>query len=178
MNLLPFYQKKRVKLLLFYQNIIFSGFLLIIFVLILTIILGGFSFFLDLNYQAVEKEIIVEQSRVVRTETVEGIEKKVKDLNKELSRFKNIQKEQSDIYQVLEKIYQEVLSNRVQVHSLEIDRETKKVLVVGFSLTREDLLEIKEILETSQEYKDIDFPLSNLVSPKDINFRFSFSYEY
>lgn len=174
MNLLPIEQIRRIRLLISYQSIIFSGFILILLILFLILFLGGFLIFLNSKYQAVEKEIIIEQSRVIQTETVRGIERKVNELNNQLSELRRAQVRQSNFYQILENIYQKILIG-IQVQSLDIDKNNR-ITVTGYAANRETLLNIKEILENSSEYKDIDFPLSNLVSPKDINFRFSFTY--
>lgn len=177
MNLLPIKQRKRARLAILYQNIISSGLILILLILVLIILLGGFLIFLNLKYQAIEKKIIIEQSRVIQTETVRGMERKVKELNKELVELKEIQNKQSNLYQILDNISQKLLLG-VVVHSLEIDKKTGKVTVTGYSAFRENLLAIKQALETSSEYKNIDFPISNLTNPKDIDFWFSFTYGY
>lgn len=177
MNLLPARQRKKVRLEIAYQNIVFSGLILILLVLILMIFLGGFLIFLNFKYHSIEKKITIEQSRIIQTETVRGMERKVEELNKELMELKKTQSKQGNLYQVLENISQKLLLE-VEVYSLEIDRETGKVTVTGHSATRENLLAIKGTLEISPEYKNIDFPLSNLTDPKDIDFRFSFTYQY
>lgn len=160
--------------MIFYQNIISVGLLLIVLILILILILGGFLIFLNLKYQNIEKKIVTEQSRVIQAETVRGMERKVKELNKELVALKEIQRKQSNLYQVLDNISNNLLKE-VEVRSLEIDRESGRITIAGHAETREDLLAIKQILETSLEYKDIDFPLTNLTNPKDIDFYFSFT---
>lgn len=177
MNLLPIRQRKKVKLEFIYQNIIFSGLILVLLILILTVFLGGFLIFLNFKYHSIEKKIIIEQSRIIQSETIKGMERKVKEINKELTELEQIQIKQSNLYQVLENITQDLLLE-VEVQSLEIDRETGKITVAGYSAFRENLLAIKETLESSPQYKNIDFPLSNLTNPKDIDFRFSFIYEY
>jgi hypothetical protein len=177
MNLLPRKQRKRVRLIIYFQNIVFSGFILILLFLIIIFCLGGFLIFLNFQYQAVEKEIEIEQSKIIQTETVRGIERKIRDINNEMFELKKIQTEQSNIYQALENIYQELFVG-VRVYALEIDTKTKKVVVTGYSATREKLLAIKQVLETSDRYRDVEFPLSNLVGPISIDFRFSFIYEY
>lgn len=174
MNLLPTKQRKKIGLKIIYQNIIFSGLILILLILILIVFLGGFLIFLNFKYHSIEKKITIEQSRVIQTETIKGMERKVKELNKELVELKETQAKRSNLYQVLENVSQKLLLE-VEVYSLEIDREAEKVTITGHSSTREKLLAIKETLETSPEYKNIDFPLSNLTNPKDIDFRFSFT---
>ena len=176
-NLLPLQQKKRLELKAFYQNIISSGFILFLLILFLIVFLAGFLIFLHFKYQAIENRIIVEQSKIIQTETVKGMEKKVRELNKELEELEKIQAERSNLYSILDNISQNLLIG-VRVYSLEINRNSGMITVTGFSPTRENLLTIKKILENSPNYKNIDFPLSNLANPKDINFKFSFNYEY
>jgi hypothetical protein len=175
MNLLPIEQRKRVRTILYYQNVIFGGLFLIILIMLLILFLGAFLISLNLTYQTLEKEIVFEQSKVVGEETVEGIEIKVKELNQDLIDLRNIQLNQAGVYKIIENLYKNLFSG-VQIHNLDIDGATKKVTVTGYSATRESLLVIKEALETSPEYRDVDFPLSNLVSAKEINFRFSFTF--
>jgi hypothetical protein len=174
MNLLPTEQRKRVRLLICYQNIIFSGLVLVLLVLVLILFLGAGLIFLNLEYQIIEDKIAIEQSRVIQTETVKGMERKVKELNKELAELRQTQDKQSNLYQILDNISQKLLQG-VEIYNLEINRESSRVMVSGFSPTRDKLLRIKQILETTSEYENIDFPLSNLTDPKDIKFYFSFT---
>lgn len=174
MNLLPTRQKKRVKLLILFQNTIFSGLVLILLILILIFVLGGALIFLNFKFSYIEKKIVDEQLRVIRTETVKGMERKVRELNKELIGLKEIQNKQSNLYQALDKISQD-LFKEVEINSLEIDRELNKITITGHSDTREKLLAIKQTLENSSNYKNIDFPLANLTEPEDIDFQFSFT---
>ena len=158
-----------------YQNIVFSGLILILLSLVLILLLGGLLIFLNFRFQAIEKEIITEQSRVIQTETIRSMERKIKELNKELKEVREAQIKESNIYSVLDDISQNVLFG-VEVYSLRIDRGTKRVNVSGYSSTRENLLIIKEILETLDNYRNINFPLANLTNPRDIDFSFSFEY--
>jgi len=174
-NLLPKRQRKRIKLLTSYQNIVFSGLILIILIIFLIIFLGGSLIFLNFKYQEIQKKISLEQSRIIYAETVEGMERKVKEINKELIDLRRVQNERSNLYQIIENISDDLLSD-VKVYNLDVNSETKKITISGYSASRENLLSIKNTLETLSKYQDIDFPLSNLVNSKDINFRFSFTY--
>ena len=108
-NLLPPEQRERIRLRISYQNIISSGFILFLLILLLIIVLAGFLTFLHFNYWATENKIAVEQSKVIQTETIKGIEKKIRDLNKELLELKGIQDKKSNIYQILDNISQNLL---------------------------------------------------------------------
>lgn len=176
MNLLPTRQRKRVRLLICYQNIVYSGLILILLILFLIFFLGGFLIFLNLKYQNIEKKIMVEQLRVIETRTIKGMERKVSELNEELNKLKQIQSKKTNIYQVLDEISRNLLIG-VEVFTLEINRESNKIFISGHSATRDNLLAIKRILESSPDYKNIDFPLSNLTESKDIDFQFSFIYK-
>lgn len=174
MNLLPIEQRKRVRMILYYQNVIFGGLFLIFLIMLLILFLGAFLISLNFTYQALEKEIILEQSKSIGEETVVGIENKVEELNQDLISLRDTQFNQSNVYEIIEDLCQNLFLG-IQIQSLDVNATAKKIIVIGYSPTRENLLAIKEILETSSKYKDVDFPLSNLVSAKDINFKFSFT---
>lgn len=176
LNLLPIKEKKKLKLEFVQCNIISSGLFLILLILVSILLLDGILIFLNQRLYAIGKEVITEQSKIIQTETIRGIEKKVKELNIQLVDLDKIQKSQSNFYQVLSDIIPGLLSG-VRVYTIELEKETKKIAITGYSPTRDNLLLIKKTLESSPKYKNIDFPISNLTNPKDINFRFSFSYE-
>ena len=174
-NLLPIEQKQKLKLYFIYGNIIGSGLFLLLLTLILIIFLALFLAFLDLRFYFIGKEIINEQNKIAQTETIKGIEKKVRTLNAEINNLDKLQQNQSKYYQIIFDISQNLLSG-VRVQTLEIEKDTGKITITGFSSTREALLAIKNTLGSSSKYKNIDFPLSNLTYPRDINFKFSFIY--
>ena len=176
MNLLPLGQKKRIGLQMLYKNIVSSGFILILLILILILFLGGFLVFLNFKYCIIEQKITFEQSRIIQTETVKGMERRVKELNKDLVKIKDTFNKSSNLYQILDTISRDLLIE-VRVDSIEIDGNSNKIIVSGYSPTRDKLLAIKNKLETSPKYKDIDFPISNLANPKDIDFYFNFVYK-
>jgi len=176
MNLLPKIQKKRLRLEIIYKNIIYSGFILILLILILIFFSAGLLVFLNFKYQAIEKGIVLEQSRIIETETVKGTERKIVELNKQLKELIEFERKQSNLYNTLNIIVKDVL-NDVEIYTLEIDKEINKVTVRGFASNRNTLTVIKEKLLSSAEYKGVDFPISNFTTPKDIDFSFNFIYE-
>lgn len=175
-NLIPQKQKDEIKLRIYYQNIISSGFILFLLILLLVVSLAGVLTFLHLKYRAIEGEISVEQSKIIQTESYKSMEKKINDLNKELSELKKIQDKKSNLYQIMNDISQNLLIG-VKIYNIDIDKITGKVTIIGFSATRESLLNIETILKNNPKYnKNIEFPLSNLANPSNIDFRFSFTY--
>lgn len=174
-NLLPPQQIKRIKTMAFYQNIISSGLILFLMFLFSVVALALFLTVLNFQYYIFEKSANEAQTKVVQTESIKTIQKRVKELNDDLSAIKKIQDTKSDIYGILNNINEE-LFKEVKIYSLEIDNNLKSVNVTGFSASRESLVKIRDFLENGSRYKNVDFPLSNLANPRNINFRFSFIY--
>lgn len=175
MNLLPPEQKKRIKLLILYQNIISSGLLLFLMFLLLTIFLGGTLTFLNSQYLAFEKDINDQQSRIIQTETLKTIQNRINELNEGLLAIRKIQDNKSDLYNVLDSINEEIFQG-VKIYSLQIENDSKLITVSGYASSRENLVAIRKILNNNPHYKEVEFPLSNLANPTNINFRFSFIY--
>jgi len=59
-----------------------------------------------------------------------------------------------------------------------IEKEFLKGEINGFAKTREKVLEIEKALKENSIFYDVEAPIENLLSPKDINFRFSFKIKY
>ena len=67
-------------------------------------------------------------------------------------------------------------------NKIYIDRDEKggktKISVFGFSDTRENLLLFQKKIQESQKIKNIYFAPESWINPKDINFSFTFNFEY
>ncbi len=62
----------------------------------------------------------------------------------------------------------EILPKEVYYFNLEIEKNNIKIK--GLALNRESLMEFKSLLEGNKNFKKIEMPISNLTSPKNINF--------
>ncbi len=173
-SLLPPQQIQKIKSLIIYQYAFFSVLIIFLMLLVVLIVLASFLLFLNLKYASLEKNIDLEQVKVVQTESIKTLQIKVKDLNESMAKIKKIQDKRTNLYGVLETITGELLSN-VKIYTLEIN-EKGLISVTGNASFREDLVAIRKILNTNPRYKEVDFPLSNLANPQNINFRFSFLY--
>lgn len=174
-NLLPPQQIKRIKLMIAYQNAISSALILFLMLLMVIVALASFLTLLSFKYSVFERNINEEQTKIIQTDSIKTVQKRVKELNEELLVIKKIQDTKSDLYGVLDKVNEELFSG-VKIYTLEIDKESKLIRVTGNSSLRENLVIIRNILKNDSHYKEVDFPLSNLANPRDINFRFSFTY--
>jgi len=176
-NLLPPKQIEKIRLTILYQNVLSSLLIVFLMILFLTIILALVLIFLNLNYLNIEKKINAQQIQTIETESINSMQTKVKDLNDNLLKIKTIQDKRSHLYDVLDKVNEELFKS-VKVYTLDISREkdVNLISVTGNAPLRENLVAIRNILNTDPHYKEVDFPLANLANPKNINFRFSFTY--
>ena len=158
-----------------YQNAISSGLILFLMFLLLIVFLASFLTLLNFKYFVFEKNINEEQTKIVQTESIKTMQKRVKELNEDLSKIKKIQDSKSDLYSILDKANEELFDG-VKIYSLEIDGKSKTISVTGNSPFRENLVIIRDIIKNNPHYQEVDFPLSNLANPRNINFRFSFIY--
>lgn len=142
------------------------------FVYLAIFIFAGFLFSCLFIIQFQQKFLSDERGRLMQNdiykrvqETQDKIEehyKKVVYLDKEL-------RQERSFSDYLNKINNS-LEGGIFLTELAIDEE--KIQIKGFSETRENLIKFKEKLEKVEEFKDIEFPISNFVSSRDINFDF------
>ena len=170
-NLLPLQEKKEI---LFRKKLKLA--LIFEIGLLLFLISGSFILFSVKAYLGgeidSEKITLAQRQKEVNQETVSGFEKDVEELNQKLKRIGSFYENQISLAKVLEQVY-ENLSPRAYLTSFSSSYGSK-INVAGFMPTKEELLVFKKNLEKIKEFKEIDFPLVNWVSPKDIDFYFSF----
>ena len=97
-------------------------------------------------------------------ETIETVD----NINKKLVEVAKIQTENINWLNLLE-----IISNNTEsdVKYNKITMDTKNGLTLsGISKTREGLIKIKNFLENAPYLSDVNFPISNLLEKKDINF--------
>lgn len=172
LNLLPPQGKKEAKLEMINQTIMSFGIIIFLFLLISALLVFVSQVFLNMNLEELEDKITFEQSRE-QIKTIEDLESRIKYLNERLILLDSLQDKQSKFSDTLEKIIQEMPLG-IQLHSLSINKELKKITLTGYAPAREQVLEIKDNLEKSAVWTDVYAPLSNFVDPRDIDFQFSF----
>lgn len=139
-------------------------------VLIVGILLLWSKFFLERNLASwQEQSILVAQNRLSMADQVENLNKDIRDLN-------TIQEDYVVWSNVITEIAQLVPPGN-RIDELRIDTNGNTFKLSGFSSTRNNLLQLEENLEESDLIgKDFKSPLSNLLSPRDIEFEFSGSF--
>lgn len=170
LNLLPHQQKKELRLNLWNQTIVGAVAAVIFMILIGGLLLLVTQSFLNINLDELERELTLWQSKAEIKE-LESLEKKVRELNRELIFLDGLQKEQVRFSLFLENLAEDVPSG---IRFDDISIKESNVSLRGYALTRDILLTFKNTLESAPYVSNFDFPLSNLVKTTDINFNLSF----
>lgn len=161
LNLLPPKEKYKQKLERINHLVIFISAGLLAILLIFILLLTGIWFYLSR----------IEVSGL--SEPADEISKKVNDLNEKLININQIIEERIVWSQVLEELSQKVPSG-VNLVSLNLNRENRKIDLRGQAQLREQLLAFQDNLEKSPQFVDIYSPLANLIKPTNLDFILSF----
>lgn len=99
----------------------------------------------------------------------------IREVNTSLNSLDTIQEEYRPWSSWLEQFAAIVAAGNI-IKSLSIEEATHAVRIEGTSETRDDLLRLKERLESSGLVEKVDFPLSNLLLRANIDFGLSAKY--
>ncbi|MCK4553818.1 PilN domain-containing protein [Candidatus Parcubacteria bacterium] len=166
LNLIPQQLKKAIKFKRVYALLKKMNCILIIIAVIVAIILLIAKLILQNNFNKV-----VEQTSLI-TKSSQGYNVKVRDINSRLNQVLQIQKDfiaWSDLI--------EDLANRtpdgITFSSVKINKEKSLINIRGNAKQRDDLLMLKQNMEESLIYSEVEFPLQNILQKENINFDIS-----
>ncbi len=135
-------------------------------ILIVGMLLLWSKFFLERNLSDwQEQSILVAQNRLHLTDKVGSLNKDIRDLN-------TVQGDYVIWSRVIAE-FAKLVPKGSRIDELIIDTNGSTFLLRGFSTTRSELLEFEKNLEKSDLVEELNAPLSNLLSPRDIEFNFS-----
>ncbi len=133
LNLLPPKQKKELRLNLLNQTITIFGIAVILAFLTLALLLLVVQAFLDINLKGVESDLFSQQAKKEARE-IDDLERKIKNLNKELVFLDSIQKEKNTFSLLLEDSAEDIPYG-VQVKNFSINK-SRQVNLRGLAITR------------------------------------------
>ncbi len=106
----------------------------------------------------------------------ENYSAQVRQLNSTITNIENIQSEYINWSYLLEFLHQ-LSSEDVNISSISVNKEKKEIILRGMAMTRDGLLQLKEKLEESNYFTEINLPIKNLLEKENISFDINSSFK-
>lgn len=171
-NLLPPQEQKEVARLEINAEILHFGIILISSLLILAAILFGMNLWLGRTVHQNDEEIAKYSSEL---EAYQGtsLRKEVTALNENMENFKELS-EQSMEWSPFLIEFASLIPNDVTIDSLQMSRITGKVEITGKASNRSSVLALRQQVLDSKRFKNINFPLYNLETARNVSWKYRF----
>lgn len=171
-NLLPPEQKEELREEERFKLVLILGIVILAFLVSLTLILFliKISLLADLETQKIYFE---QRKKELENPRILELEAKIKNYNLTLSKLETFYQGQIDLSSILEKISQ-TLPPATYLTNLSFNPQTSQFSLAGFSPSWEILFQIKEKLDKIEDFREVNFPLSNWLKATDINFSINF----
>lgn len=165
LNLLPTRQKHEVRVLRILQLAKSILALLLLVAIISSLVVIAAHTILEVNYWPMVARVGVTAGRT------RDFDREVRELNARIKAIEEIQKEKTYWSEVFVSFTQ-CIPPGIQMTEIRLDKVAKSVFIRGKAKTREDLIGFQKNLEAFPVISDIKAPLSNLLFPTDVDFRF------
>jgi len=166
LNLISEELKKQIKLRHLYLFIKKVNLSLIIITIFIAIILLAAKAILQVNFNN-----IVEQTTLVAKNN-QGYNNKIKNINSKINFVEKIQNGFIPSSNLLETIA-EITSKNINLYYLKINFVEQTIKIKGRAGLRENLLDFKQKMEATTIFRDIDFPIKNILEKENIDFEIS-----
>ncbi len=163
LNLVSQEIKQEIKLRHVYKLFKRMGYILVAITLIIAIILVAAKIIIKKNL-----DNIIEQTSLV-TGNSRNYMNKVKKINSQINSVMSIQKDHAP-WPDLIKILAEKTPAGVKLSYIKINKENSSIKLGGKADLRDNLLALKQNLENSKIFSNLDFPLENILEKKDVYF--------
>lgn len=163
LNLVSQELKQEIKSRHIYSLLKKMNFIIIIITIIIAIILLVAKIILQNNFNKV-----VAQTTLV-TSSSKKYTDKVRKINSQINSIAKIQKEHI-YWSHLLIILSEMSPDDVRFSQLKINKEKKTLTIRGHADSRDNLLKLKNNLEKSEIFSDIESPIQNILQKENINF--------
>lgn len=163
LNLISEELKKKIKLRHLYLFIKKINLTLIVITIVVAIILLIAKTILQVKFND-----IVDQTTLV-TKNNQGYNLKIRDIN---NRINFVEKVQNDFipWSNLLKTVADITSNDIGLNYLKINLADQTIKIKGKAGLRDSLLDFKQKMEAATIFKEIDFPIKNILEKENINF--------
>jgi Tfp pilus assembly protein PilN len=145
-------------------------------ILLSLLVLAGFllatRIYLGSELSRVSEQVNMQRQVVSQAENRE-LKQQLDGLNTHLSNLVLLDEQQAVWSEVLIELAR-LTPVDTSIDTIQADRESFVIRLTGFSLNRDSVLQFRRNLLASEYFSDVDFPLSNLIKPTDVNFHYSF----
>lgn len=139
---------------------------------VLVVLLLGTRIYLASELGRVKDRIVLQQQAVSKEENLE-IKRELEEFNTHLANLAAFEENQGFWSEIMIN-FARLLPSDLVIDTLSADRKTGQISITGFSSSRDSVLMLRENLLTSDYFENVNFPLSNLTRPTDVNFRYTF----
>ncbi len=169
LNLLPPPEKELLNLDQAQRWLVFYGGAIVLLILGFVTLLGLVWFFILIQLKTYTLTIKNTESSF-QGQSIEHQKSLIADFNQNLGKIDRTQQEHKFYSSVLAELANSMPAG-ARLEGLAID-ETDLVTLSGFASKRSDVLLLKQVLEKSDSFTNVESPLSNLTKQTDINFSF------
>ncbi|MBI4812032.1 PilN domain-containing protein [Candidatus Falkowbacteria bacterium] len=163
LNLIPHELKQEVKLKRIYGLLRKMNFVLIIIIAAAASILLAAKFILQNNFNEV-----VAQTTLV-TKNSQGYNAKVREINSQLNIISQLQNNFTAWSLMLEDLA-EMTPRDMTFTYVKLNKEERSLKIKGRAASRDGLLALKQSLEDSKDFTNVEFPIRNILKQNDIDF--------
>ncbi len=167
-NLLSSKEKKDITFEKTNISIISSFVVLLIVSVLLSIVLYTIHDLQKENLKALSQQAASVRQFLDKEEN-KAMEEKVRKINYYLITINKNEKERTRFSKSLAEIAS-LTPDKIRLFNIALSKEEKKFEISGNAKSRDSLLQFSEYLEKSEYFENIESPLSNLISPTNINF--------
>jgi Tfp pilus assembly protein PilN len=96
-------------------------------------------------------------------------ETKIAEINKKMGQLAELQKDYTK-WSIFFKNIIELVPNTIKLNSLQLDKDSQKITMVGFAQSRDDYLKLEENLKQSELISEVKAPVSNLLRQNNLDF--------
>jgi len=174
-NLLPPFRKQDLKREFMWRRLAIFFWMLFFVLIIFSGLLTTTWLYTNIQHQAIAYLVQIEEGSN-QGQKIKEIEQKIKETNIELKYLDQLELNQEPTFKIINDL-SSFPSRNITFHAISLNRATQKGLIEGFAKNRDDLLNLKQNMEQSNNFSQIDLPLSSLLKDKDLNFSLSFSFK-
>lgn len=173
-NLLP--SRKQTEL--YYEDLYHSTSVAVVIGVVVLLLGVAFQifvmFYLQTKGNNLAAEIATSKQQTDKTENADQ-KQQIKLINSQMQDFEKLANDSPQWSKVL-LAFGSLVPKSIKISNFEADAVTGKVKIIGFSPTRDAVIELYNNISADKDhFKDIDYPLENVSKPTDILFNYSFT---